>query len=106
MRWRSTSSTGTPSRPCPRGGSSSSTRASSCARCGCCSSTRGYEGAGVASGAMATRDERDAGRRRLVVLALGSFGLLAAHLALVLPVHGFLLSDTTGYLANARWLAG
>jgi hypothetical protein len=32
--------------------------------------------------------------------------LLALHAVLVWPAHGFMLSDTTGYLANARWLAG
>ncbi|MCU1375695.1 MAG: hypothetical protein JWO68_2981 [Actinomycetia bacterium] len=44
--------------------------------------------------------------RRGAVLAAGVVALLALHAVLVWPVHGFLLSDTTGYLADARWLAG
>ena len=44
--------------------------------------------------------------RRGAALAAGAAALLVLHAVLVWPVHGFLLSDTTGYLANARWLAG
>ena len=44
--------------------------------------------------------------RRRVALAVGFLALLGIHAVLRWPVHGFLLSDTTGYLANARWLAG
>jgi len=45
-------------------------------------------------------------RRPAIALAAVAAALAVLHLVLVLPVHGFLLSDTTGYLANARWLAG
>jgi hypothetical protein len=45
-------------------------------------------------------------RRRGIVLAGATVAVLALHVVLVWPVHGFLLSDTTGYLANARWFAG
>ena len=44
--------------------------------------------------------------RRWAAPAALTLGLLGLHAALVWPVHGFMLSDTTGYLANARWLAG
>ena len=44
--------------------------------------------------------------RRWAVLAAITLALLAVHAVFVHPVHGFMLSDTTGYLANARWLAG
>jgi hypothetical protein len=43
-------------------------------------------------------------RRPAIALAAVAAALAVLHLVLVLPVHGFLLSDTTGYLANARWL--
>jgi hypothetical protein len=47
-------------------------------------------------------------RRRDIVVALaaGVIALAVLHVVLVTPVHGFMLSDTTGYLANARWIAG
>lgn len=45
-------------------------------------------------------------RRRGAALAAGAAALGVLHAVLVWPAHGFLLSDTTGYLANARWLAG
>jgi hypothetical protein len=45
-------------------------------------------------------------RRTWAALVAGTLALLALHAVLVRPVHGFLLSDTTGYLANARWIAG
>lgn len=44
--------------------------------------------------------------RRWAALAAGGALLLALHAVLRWPVHDYLLSDTTGYLANARWLAG
>lgn len=44
--------------------------------------------------------------RRWAVPAAIALALLALHAVLVWPAHGFMLSDTTGYLANARWLAG
>jgi hypothetical protein len=44
--------------------------------------------------------------RRWAALAAGAAALLVLHAVLVWPAHGFLLSDTTGYLADARWLAG
>jgi hypothetical protein len=45
-------------------------------------------------------------RTTVVALATGLVALALLHLVLVTPVHGFLLSDTAGYLADARWLAG
>jgi hypothetical protein len=44
--------------------------------------------------------------RRWAPPALVTAAVFAVHAVLVWPVHGFMLSDTTGYLANARWLAG
>ena len=44
--------------------------------------------------------------RRWTAPAAITLALLALHAVLVWPAHGFMLSDTTGYLANARWLAG
>jgi hypothetical protein len=40
------------------------------------------------------------------VVAAGTVAVLLLHALLVWPAHGYLLSDTTGYLADARWLAG
>jgi hypothetical protein len=40
------------------------------------------------------------------VVAVGTVAVLLLHGLLVWPAHGYLLSDTTGYLADARWLAG
>ena len=45
-------------------------------------------------------------RGAVLALAAGASALAVLHVLLVTPVHGFMLSDTTGYLANARWIAG
>ena len=51
---------------------------------------------------------RGVSRRQFLRTSAGAAGvavLLALHALLLWPVHGFVVSDATGYLANARWLA-
>jgi len=44
-------------------------------------------------------------RRAWAAPAAGVAALLALHAVVLWPVHGFVVSDAVGYLANARWLA-
>ena len=58
---------------------------------------------GGVSGADVPRTHR---QNRWMASVVGVGALVGVHLALSRSMDGFLLADGTGYLANARWIAG